>query len=175
MNFMFLDVSRVFTHELVRHRVGTAMSQQSLRYVRPENMRFWIPPALQEIENIETMFKDHWDHCQRVYNAVLRGAAKKETGAETLEAFNDLPMNSKKKYTSAARRFLPIGLATKIGWTANIRTIRTVLAQRASPYAEEEIQMVFLEVAKLCKDRWPNLFWDMEIFEDRVEFENVRI
>ena len=34
VNFFFCDVSRVFTHELVRHRVGTAMSQESLRYVR---------------------------------------------------------------------------------------------------------------------------------------------
>ena len=35
--FAFLNVSRVFTHELVRHRAGTAISQESLRYVRPEN------------------------------------------------------------------------------------------------------------------------------------------
>jgi thymidylate synthase (FAD) len=27
LNFIFADVSRVFTHELVRHRAGTAMSQ----------------------------------------------------------------------------------------------------------------------------------------------------
>ena len=34
-NFVFHNVSRVFTHELVRHRVGTAFSQTSGRYCRP--------------------------------------------------------------------------------------------------------------------------------------------
>src|SRR5262245_24717498 len=32
--FVFHHVSRVFTHELVRHRAGSAFSQESLRYVR---------------------------------------------------------------------------------------------------------------------------------------------
>ncbi len=35
VTFAFLNVSRIFTHELVRHRAGTAISQESLRYVRP--------------------------------------------------------------------------------------------------------------------------------------------
>jgi thymidylate synthase (FAD) len=34
-NFIVTDCSRVFTHELVRHRVGTAFSQTSGRYCRP--------------------------------------------------------------------------------------------------------------------------------------------
>ena len=33
-SFVFADVSRVFTHELVRHRAGCAYSQESLRFVR---------------------------------------------------------------------------------------------------------------------------------------------
>src|SRR6266849_8517648 len=46
--FAFLNVSRVFTHELVRHRVGVAISQESLRYVRPTYLRFWLAPELQD-------------------------------------------------------------------------------------------------------------------------------
>jgi thymidylate synthase (FAD) len=35
-NFTFVlhNVSRVLTHELIRHRAGSAFSQESLRYVR---------------------------------------------------------------------------------------------------------------------------------------------
>src|SRR5271154_5448331 len=44
--FAFLNVSRVFTHELVRHRVGVAISQESLRYVRPTDLGLWLPPDL---------------------------------------------------------------------------------------------------------------------------------
>src|SRR3989344_9633192 len=50
VNFIFADVSRVFTHELVRHRVGTAMSQESLRFVRLEELSFWAPTAISENE-----------------------------------------------------------------------------------------------------------------------------
>src|SRR3954453_6745686 len=47
--FAFRDVSRVFTHELVRHRAGSAFSQESLRYVRLGEVGFRIPPALEPI------------------------------------------------------------------------------------------------------------------------------
>src|SRR5271155_5858914 len=46
--FAFLNVSRIFTHELVRHRVGVAISQESLRYVRPTELGYWLPPELQD-------------------------------------------------------------------------------------------------------------------------------
>ena len=46
VSFVFANVSRVFTHELVRHRVGVGISQESMRYVRVENIPFWYPSAL---------------------------------------------------------------------------------------------------------------------------------
>src|SRR6516162_8011090 len=41
--FVLHNVSRVFTHEVVRHRPGTAVSQESLRYVRLDELPFWFP------------------------------------------------------------------------------------------------------------------------------------
>ncbi len=38
-SFALRNVSRVFTHELVRHRAGSAFSQESLRYVRLDRHR----------------------------------------------------------------------------------------------------------------------------------------
>ena len=52
-SFVFADVSRVFTHELVRHRVGTATSQESLRFVRLEDIDGWLPSCIKE--NIHAM------------------------------------------------------------------------------------------------------------------------
>src|SRR5271156_6392800 len=62
--FAFLNVSRVFTHELVRHRVGVAISQESLRYVRPTELGYWLPPELQDKKNqiktiVENIEKDY--------------------------------------------------------------------------------------------------------------------
>jgi thymidylate synthase (FAD) len=49
--FVLHNVSRVFTHELVRHRPGTAISQESLRFVRLDEIPFWFPQwALEDAE-----------------------------------------------------------------------------------------------------------------------------
>ena len=49
--FALRDVSRVFTHELVRHRAGSAFSQESLRYVRLTEIGFRVPPALEPVRD----------------------------------------------------------------------------------------------------------------------------
>ncbi|RAD04008.1 thymidylate synthase (FAD), partial [Burkholderia multivorans] len=49
-NFTFVlhNVSRVLTHELIRHRAGSAFSQESLRYVRLADIPFWFPDWARE-------------------------------------------------------------------------------------------------------------------------------
>ncbi len=41
--FVLHNISRVATHEVVRHRPGVAISQESLRYVRLADLPFWFP------------------------------------------------------------------------------------------------------------------------------------
>src|SRR6202035_4040692 len=43
-SFALRNVSRVMTHELVRHRAGSAFSQESLRYVRLADIGLRVPP-----------------------------------------------------------------------------------------------------------------------------------
>lgn len=152
INFMFCDVSRVFTHELVRHRVGVAISQESLRYVRLTDLGCWIPSCFQDdlwakaqfvevfkyLENVQRLFADHYK----------------------LDEEKDF--KRKKEITSAMRRLAPIGLATNIGWSANLRTLRHVIPLRTDPSAEEEIRVVFNKVGYLLRTRYPNVFQDME-------------
>src|ERR1035437_3563405 len=47
-SFIFDDVSRVFTHEMVRHRAGVAVSQESMRFVRLTDIPFWFPEWAQK-------------------------------------------------------------------------------------------------------------------------------
>src|SRR6058998_1717421 len=67
ISFALLNISRVCSHEIVRHRVGTAVSQESLRYVRPPEIKFWIPEELHEdqrkavekaVEGAERAYRD---------------------------------------------------------------------------------------------------------------------
>jgi thymidylate synthase ThyX len=51
-NFLIRDCSRVFTHELVRHRIGTAFSQTSGRYCRIENMQLVWDPILNPVRDL---------------------------------------------------------------------------------------------------------------------------
>ena len=83
--------------------------------------------------------------------------------------------HKKKEITSAMRRLAPIGLATNIGWSCNMRTLRHVIEMRTDPGAEEEIRLVFAKVADIAIARWPNLFADysVEIIDDFPSFKTM--
>ena len=147
-SFMFQDVSRVFTHELVRHRAGVAISQESLRYVRLTDLGFRIPPVLEPMREQVISIVEQLEDFQR-------------TAAEEFGLDNDgVPFHVKKEVTSALRRLAPIGLSTSILWSANVRTLRHVIETRTAKGAEEEIRMVFDGVARVMQDKAPLLFGD---------------
>lgn len=148
-NFIIAGVSRVFTHELVRHRVGVAISQESLRFVRLDQIAFPVPTVIQENEEAMTIFVRTMEELESL---------QRELGQ--LFAVDNKPFHEKKKITSAMRRVAPAGLATTIGWSANARTIRHVLEVRTDPAAEEEIRRVFGMIGQIVKERYPNLFGD---------------
>jgi thymidylate synthase (FAD) len=152
--FAFRNVSRVFTHELVRHRAGSAFSQESLRYVRLTDIAFRVPEALEPVR-------------EQVINIVEQLEEFQVSAAEALGLDDEgIPFSVKKEITSALRRLAPIGLSTDIIWTANVRTLRHVIEMRTSPGAEEELRMVFDEVAQLMRAEAPALFQDFERSED---------
>jgi thymidylate synthase (FAD) len=148
--FALHDVSRAFTHELVRHRAGSAFSQESLRYVRLTDIGFRVPPALAPLRQHVLAVVEQLEELQR-------------TGARALGLDGEgVPFAVRKQVTSALRRLAPIGLSTDIVWTANVRTIRHVIELRTAPGAEEEMRLVFDEVARLMQAEAPLLFADFE-------------
>jgi len=149
VNFFFADVSRVFTHELVRHRVGTGISQESLRFVRLDDLDWYAPTCIEEDVEAMTIFTRTMEELGDLQRKLA-------------EHFNldGEDFDGKKKITSAMRRLAPIGLATNIGWSCNMRTLRHVIEMRTHPSAEEEIRCVFDQVARQAVIRWPNIFRD---------------
>jgi thymidylate synthase (FAD) len=147
VNFALIGVSRIMTHELVRHRVGIAVSQESLRYVRPRELKFWIPDELTEEQR------------QAMKSAVelVEDAYRK---LEKTVPWDEMNMDSKKRFTSAIRRILPDGLATNVIWSANHRTLRWVIEMRTDPAAEVEIRMVFDQIAQICKRDYGHIYQD---------------
>jgi thymidylate synthase (FAD) len=151
LNFIFLNVSRVFTHELVRHRVGTAMSQESGRYVRIGNLKLWVPTVIQDNAEALDIFTSTFEHLEQLQLRLAEIFELDEPGTS---------FKTKKTVTSAIRRIAPIGMGTVIGWSANFRTLRWVLETRTDPAAEEEIRLVFGKVGEIVTERYPNIFGD---------------
>jgi len=147
-SFALRNVSRVFTHELVRHRAGSAFSQESLRYVRLTEIGFRVPPALEPIR-------------EQVLSLVEQLEEFQITAADALGLDDDgVPFHIKKEVTSALRRLAPTGLSTDIIWTANVRTLRHVIEMRTAEGAEEELRLVFDKVAQIMSEEAPELFQD---------------
>jgi thymidylate synthase (FAD) len=153
LNFIFADVSRVLTHELVRHRAGTAISQESLRFVRMESLSAYVPMCIRESEEGMEVFTRTFEQLEHIQREL----------AEMYDIDNERKFDVKKKLTSAFRRIAPIGLATTIGWSCNFRALRHVIENRTDPHAEEEIRLLFGQVYDLVRVRYPNFFQDYEV------------
>lgn len=147
LNFVAADVSRVCSHELVRHRVGTAYSQESGRYVRADEVRFVHDPILDGVKHVieETL-------------AYVEGQYKFMGELMGIDELTDF--DQKKKLTSALRRILPNGQANEVGFSMNLRALRHTIQMRTSRHAEAEIREVFAQVYRLVKAKYPLIFSD---------------
>lgn len=151
LNFTVANCSRVFTHELVRHRAGTSFSQTSGRYVRSEALSLVIDPILDPI-NVEIMALQ--DHLEQWYAGAVEKMGLNREG---------LPFDQKKKITSALRRLMPNGQANEIGFGVNLRSLRNLIVLRTSRHAEWEIRLVFNQIRSLVRTKYPALFEDEQI------------
>ncbi|MFA5009966.1 MAG: FAD-dependent thymidylate synthase [Patescibacteria group bacterium] len=149
LNFVLSDVSRVLTHELVRHRVSVAYSQESGRYCRlsPTNTGIYIPPEIAGNPEAEVLF----------VNAAEQALV---TVAQLYDAFgiDEFNFHTKKQLTSAIRRIAPTGIANEIGFSVNLRAVRHIITMRTNRGAEREIRLVFGQLANIVKDICPLLF-----------------
>lgn len=150
-SFIFDDVSRVFTHELVRHRAGVAVSQESMRFVRLTDIPFWFPEwARQDTElmrrsvDLLHQMEDHQEWMADHFGLDDEG----------------VPFSEKKHKTSFMRLFAPIGVATGMLCTINVRALRHIVYMRTALGAEEEIRLVMDDVAKIALSVTPYLMQD---------------
>jgi thymidylate synthase (FAD) len=160
----FVDVSRIFTHELVRHRAGCAYSQESMRFVRLEDVGMYIPDC---IKNLPPAYKDTF----------MKAVESAEYAYKVLTdnlIYKEMPFAKKKEFTSAFRRIAPSGHSTNIVVTANHRAWRHLIELRTAEGAEEEIVKVFMNVAEQFRKRYPAFYQDMLNKEHKSTFGSER-
>src|SRR5690348_10141861 len=146
-------VSRSLTHELVRHRAGTAMSQLSQRYVDESEAAFVVPPAIVGEPELEAAWKAQMESAQTSYVALV------ERLMERYKWVDD-KVHRRKMAREAARGVLPNSTETKIVFTANVRAWRAILEMRSSEGAELEIRRLAVAIIRLLQEESPAFFSD---------------
>ncbi len=70
-------VSRVLTHQLVRHRIAS-YDQQSQRYVAEHDFEYILPPSIEEKPEAKERFQSLMDDIQKAYNELADMGIPKE-------------------------------------------------------------------------------------------------
>ncbi|MBI1261283.1 MAG: FAD-dependent thymidylate synthase [Rhizobiales bacterium] len=151
------NVSRIFTHEMVRHRHASP-SQESMRFVRLTELKAYWPDAFDKLpephrEEVLSIFTETFVRAEQTQLAL---AAKLDMDGDTFS------FAEKKKLQSAMRRLIPDGICTGIIISANHRSWREMILKRTSRHAEEEIRKVFEIIALDLQKRVPAVYQDME-------------
>ncbi len=140
MTFRLSNISRVVTHELVRHRIGFSYQQRSQRYVDEKTPSFVTPKEI--VENPEAL---------TVYNECM---------AKCWESYSKLQELGLEK--QIARYVLPNACCTEICVTANFRAWRNFLKLRLSKRAQPEIRELSKIILEKLIEIAPSCFEDLK-------------
>jgi thymidylate synthase (FAD) len=150
--FILAGVSRAFSHQMVRHRVGFSYSQLSQQYVDHRSIRFVIPSELLASAELLTTWKKTVIDQRRSYIDLV----------ESLDAApSKLPPRERvRSMRSAARSVLPNCVEAVIAVTANARAWRHFLEIRGSTEGDIEMRRVCALLLSTLKQEAPSIFFD---------------
>lgn len=137
INFTFSisGVSRILTHQLVRHRIGS-YSQLSQQHTDSSENEFSTPPEIQSDPELDKEYKEAVHNCQKLYKRLVSNGISR----------------------GSARYILPSCFNSRIMVTMNARSLFNLLSQRECRTEEWE----FREVAYLMHEKLmgiaPNIF-----------------
>jgi len=120
--FSISGVSRVLTHQLVRHRIAS-YSQLSQQRTDSSEIEFTTPPEIQNNTVLAREYQETVKSCRELYKRLVRSGISR----------------------GSARYVLPSSFNTKIMTTMNARSLFNLFAQRECHIEEWE----FREVARL--------------------------
>ncbi len=142
---MFI-IDRGVSHELVRHRVGAAYSQESTRYCSYNKDKFG-----KEITVIEPYF---WANKTEAYTLWQEACLALEK--------NYMAMLQCGCSAQEARSILPNSLKTEIAVTYNLREWRHFFRLRCDQAAHPQMRQVAIPLLRYFQEKLPVLFDDIE-------------
>lgn len=158
-SFILTGVSRGFSHQLVRHRVGFAFSQLSQQYHDEKEARFVEPSIIARFPHLSELWRRSVDDARHVYQELVAFL--------NTEEFRVLSQLDKREFQramrTAARSVLPSATATKIFITANARAIRHFLTVRGGIPGDAEMRAVSALILSTLSKEAPALFADFTL------------
>lgn len=135
--FAIEEISRVTSHQLVRHRLAS-FSQQSQRYVKinKKNFAYIIPKSIEKDKKLAKAYRDTIKKMEDVYQLLLDDHIEAED----------------------ARYILPQAVSTKMIITVNARELLHIFELRCCNRAQWEIREVAINMLKEVKSIAPTIF-----------------
>lgn len=153
-------VSRVLTHQLVRHRVGCSYSQQSQRYVKLDQFEYIIPPEIEKIPEAKGKFIMAMEQDQRYYNEITDLLFDEHYKRLLSEGKSDKQARAMAEKSSIedARYVFPNACETKIVFTMSARALMNFFRHRCCNRAQWEIRAMAEEMLREVRTIAPTLF-----------------
>ncbi len=158
ISFHISGVSRGLSHELVRHRVGVAISQRSTRYV-DESFSEWAWHPLLSPDDWAQAPARLEEVCRHDYRWIF------ETVHQRLIDNGVSPAAARKQARGVARGALGNALSTELIWTANLRALRHFIELRATEHADAEIRLLANALFEAARDYCPEYLTDYQRYE----------
>ncbi len=149
--FNISGVSRVLTHQLVRHRL-CSFTQQSQRYVSELNFKYIEPDSIKKNSKAHSLFIKFMEEARRVYSEL-----------KNLEIRNE-----------DARFMLPNAIESQIVVSANFREWRNIIELRGNIGAQWEIRKLVIKILKQLKKNAPTAFEDFEIDQEKSTIRKIK-
>lgn len=124
--FIVSGVTRAFTHQLVRHRVGTSFAQQAQRAVDMSGFKYETGDSILIDLNIKEVYDGIMSMINDGYQQLVQMGANKQD----------------------ARGVLPTNIDTNIVFKANLRTLHDMGLKRLCVKAQGEFQNVFRRIVE---------------------------
>lgn len=172
---LYMEGSRGFSHELVRHGNYTAISQRSTRYVNEDESPWDWHPLIHDYiadkraveQDLPQQFVEMLQGCEDNASEVYR------TIVSTLRPWllEKIPegdpyrkTTARKQARGAARGFLGNALRTAVIFTANVSQWRHMMRMRAADAADAEIRLIFSEALPVLQSTpYGTMFEDLQL------------
>jgi len=118
--FLITGVTRAFTHQLVRHRVGVSFAQQSQRFAEQEGFNYLTTGSINRDDRLGEIYDNTMDGIQSGYSELLAEGANQQD----------------------ARGVLPTNILTNILMKMNLRSLSSLMEVRLCVRSQGEFQDV---------------------------------